>query len=183
MDIKKIMLLEDDKCTQVLLKRQLLKYAPNSIFTVADRKSTFLRKINWFFPDLILADFTLLDFTGLDALQYVRKHKPYIPFVIITGEARRPNWLMDEILELADGFFHKDDMDKLPVELEKIMERKTAKAAEASASVCRQNKQLLSINKTMQILKSSEDFPKKAEIMSLLRDVKVGKQTRRRNSI
>ena len=41
----KVMILEDHKPDQALVKRQVLKYHPQSIFTVADCKAVFLQKI------------------------------------------------------------------------------------------------------------------------------------------
>jgi len=174
MDVKKIMLLENDKSFQILLKEQILKYAPSSILTVADRKSNFLKKINWFFPDLILADFNLLDYSGLEALLYVREHKPYIPFVFVTNEICHNDKISKKVLEVADGSFFKNDMDNLHIELKKIMEIKAAKAHKGAECMRRQYQLKLTIEKTIHLLEASESFSKKEKVLSLLKNLDIG---------
>ena len=84
-DVLKVMILEDRKVDQELVRKQVLKYRQDSVFLIADNRDTFLEKIDWFLPNLILADYNLPGFTGLDALVYVKEHKPFVPFIFVTG--------------------------------------------------------------------------------------------------
>jgi PAS domain S-box-containing protein len=48
-------------------------------------KSNFTEALNSFAPDIILADFSLPSFDGLEALELVRSHQQDIPFIFISG--------------------------------------------------------------------------------------------------
>lgn len=81
----KFLIIEDLRADQELIKRQVLKFAPQSIFTIADNKISFYEKVKWFFPNIILSDYNLPDCTGLDALLYFKQNQPEVRFVFITG--------------------------------------------------------------------------------------------------
>ena len=48
-------------------------------------KSDFIKEVESFDPDIILADFSLPSFDGLEALELVREHQQEIPFIFISG--------------------------------------------------------------------------------------------------
>jgi len=164
----KVMILEDQKADQTLVKRQVLKYESNSVFLIAENKKTFLEKIDWFLPDLILADYNLPDYTGLDALMYVKEKKPFIPFVFVTGGLHQSDPVADVVLKLADGFIHKDDLKTLYKELKTIMTKIEDRIKMQKELSKIQNQQRLKIMKATALLKKSGDFSKKDELLNLL---------------
>ncbi len=167
----KVMILEDQKTDQTLVKRQVLKYEPNSVFLIAENKKTFLEKIDWFLPDLILADYNLPDYTGLDALMYVKEKKPFVPFVFVTGGLHQSDPVADVVLKLADGFVNKDDLTTLHTELKIIMEKIADRINMQKELSKIQNQQRLKIMKATALLKESGDFSKKEELLNLLDDL------------
>ena len=48
-------------------------------------EENFLKELETFQPDLILSDYAMPQFTGLDAMKISKKECPEIPFIIITG--------------------------------------------------------------------------------------------------
>lgn len=168
----KVMILEDQKTDQMLVKRQVLKYEPQSVFLIADNKKNFLEKIDWFLPDLILADYNLPDYTGLDALMYVKEKKPFVPFVFVTGGLHKADPIADVVLGLADGFILKDDLSTLHEELKLIMEKISDRINMQKELIKVQNQQRLKIMKATALLKESGDFSKRDELMRLLSELK-----------
>ncbi len=168
----KVMILEDQQPDQILVKRQVLKYEPNSVFLIADSKKTFLDKIDWFLPDLILADYNLPDYTGLDALMYIKEKKPFVPFVFVTGGLHKSDPVADVVLGLADGFILKDDLSTLHQQLKSIMEKNAEKVNMQKELIKVQNQQRLKIMKATVLLKESGDFSKKDELFKLLNELK-----------
>ena len=168
----KVLILEDQQPDQILVKRQVLKYEPNSVFLIADNKSTFLDKIDWFLPDLILADYNLPDYTGLDALMYVKEKKPFIPFVFVTGGLHKSDPVADVVLGLADGFILKDELSTLHMKLKPIMDKIADRINMQKELIKVQNQQRLKIMKATALLKESGDFSKKDELVKLLDELK-----------
>ena len=162
------MILEDQETDQLLVKRQVSKYNPNSIFLIAEDKHTFLDKIDWFHPDLILADYNLPDYTGLDALVYIKEKKPSVPFVFVTGGLHRSDPLAEVILKLADGFVLKDKLSTLHTELSMIMDQMETKFKENREIANKENERRLELMKATLGLRSSGDFSKKDELMNQL---------------
>ena len=45
----------------------------------------FIAQLGEFLPDLILSDFSLPQFNGMDVLLLAKEHSPLIPFIVVTG--------------------------------------------------------------------------------------------------
>jgi len=169
----KVMILEDVKTDQELVKRQILKYNTDCVFTVAKNKSSFHEKIDWFLPDLILADYNLPDFTGLEALMHVKESKPFVPVVFVTGGLNPNDPVAEIVLKVADGFVLKDNLGTLHVQIKKIMDKHAAKAKKFAEEISKQNNQKLKVLKTISLLKNSDDFSGKEEIMTLVKSMEI----------
>jgi len=81
----KILILEDNPDDVKLLKRELYKADYNFISREVDSKSNYLKELKNFQPDLILSDYSMPQFTGLDALKIAKEKYPDTPFIIVTG--------------------------------------------------------------------------------------------------
>ena len=117
----KVLLLEDSKTDQVLIKRQVLQFSPTSLIVIANDRSSFLEKLEWTTPDIILSDFDLLDFNGLEALLHVKEFYPNIPFVFITGALNDEEKAAETILKGASGYLLKNNMNQLPMLMEQVL--------------------------------------------------------------
>ena len=84
--ILKILILEDIK-TDLELNVRVLKKELNRKFEYkhAKNKTEFIQFLNDYNPDIILSDYQLPAFTGLEALNLTLETKRDIPFIIITG--------------------------------------------------------------------------------------------------
>lgn len=117
MDIKdqniNVLILEDSSNDIELMEEELRKH--NFIFqsTAVESREDFVRQLNHFHPHVILADYTLPAFNGMEALEIAQTQKPLIPFIFITGtlEVERA---VETILQGADNFILKDNLPSLP---------------------------------------------------------------------
>jgi len=77
-------LVVDDDATVLETSRLVLGRAGHEV-TVADRGAAALSALRARPFDLVLADYQLPDFSGLDLLRLVRSDTNPVPFVVITG--------------------------------------------------------------------------------------------------
>ena len=50
-----------------------------------ETRDAFIRELEEFAPDIVLADYKLPTFDGLAAVRIVRERRPYVPVIIVTG--------------------------------------------------------------------------------------------------
>jgi PAS domain S-box-containing protein len=83
--VLRILMLEDLESDQELAERELRK--AGFIFTSmrVETCAAFIRALEEFTPDLILADHSLPTFDGVAALGIAQEHYPDIPFIILSG--------------------------------------------------------------------------------------------------
>ncbi len=83
----KILLLEDNQSDAELnereLKTNLSDYRYD--FLSVDNREDFLKAINQFAPDLVLADYNLPGYSGLEALHDLGEKVTILPFIFVTG--------------------------------------------------------------------------------------------------
>ncbi len=81
----RILILEDVPTDAVLIERELRKAEKDFVAKCVETREGFLKELKDFAPDLILADYMLPQFTGMEALQLVKELATSIPVVIVTG--------------------------------------------------------------------------------------------------
>jgi len=81
----KILLLEDNLNDVELIHHQISKSAIKFQFKHVSEYNEFSKAIDDYIPDLILSDYSLGSFTGLDALELANQKCPLTPFIIVTG--------------------------------------------------------------------------------------------------
>src|SRR5437879_9592592 len=92
----RILLVEDNVADAELILRELkrakLACVTQRVMTAAE----FTGALQEFLPDLVLADFRLPAFGGLEALRILQQGRPTIPLIIVTGtlaEEKAADWL------------------------------------------------------------------------------------------
>jgi PAS domain S-box-containing protein len=81
----KVLLFEDDPLDIQLNINELKKENPDLEIRSTSREKELKIFIDEFSPDIILSDYNLPGFNGLDALNYVRDNYPLLPIIIVTG--------------------------------------------------------------------------------------------------
>ncbi|MDN5200179.1 PAS domain S-box protein [Fulvivirgaceae bacterium BMA10] len=110
----KILILEDDPTDVELMERQLQKAGFSFDMETVKCQNDFIRALEEFNPDLVLSDYNLPSFTGIEALKTVVEVKPSLPFIIVSGELGDQKAV--ETLKLgATDYVLKDKLFRLPV--------------------------------------------------------------------
>ncbi|MFK7937188.1 MAG: response regulator [Saprospiraceae bacterium] len=167
----KVFILEDLENDIKLVKRQVLKVAPQAIFTVAKGKQEFETKINWATPDVVLSDYNLPDFNGLRALLHVKEKMSHVPFVFITGTLNNEEKVAEAILKGASGYILKDNLREIPERLPEILSENQARLTLAERQRQSERRKSLVLQKIQHLLKEAEAFQGKTEIESALEEV------------
>lgn len=81
----KFIILEDNADDRKLIERELMKFYKNCQIKSSHAKEEFAELLNEFKPDVILSDYNLGAYTGIDILETFQEKAPETPFIIVTG--------------------------------------------------------------------------------------------------
>src|SRR5260370_39952670 len=81
----RILLLEDTATDAELISLELRHGGIEHVSKCVEVKESFLAALREFKPELILADFNLPGFSGMEALAIARRQCPDVPVIIVTG--------------------------------------------------------------------------------------------------
>ena len=120
---------EDAELEQRVLSRAGITF---EAFRVGDR-AAFLRALETFKPDLIIADYNLPDIDGLTAIRLVRERDEELPILLVTG-ALDDEAAAEVVKAGAYDYLRKDRMSRLPLAVEHALANaETTKARQAAA--------------------------------------------------
>jgi FOG: CheY-like receiver len=109
----KILLVEDNKVDAELIEHQIKKILAYPEIMQVDSFYEFEQAMAIFQPDILLSDYQLNEFTGLEVLRYVQKTHTHIPFIFITGTINNEELAAQSILTGATGYFLKKNINEL----------------------------------------------------------------------
>ncbi len=118
----KILLLEDLHTDAELVRRELTKQIPNFELKHVENKESFINAIADFAPDIILSDFQLPGFDGLEALKITLSKTPDTPFIIVTGSINEET-AVECIKAGASDYILKDNLIRLVPALESTISK------------------------------------------------------------
>lgn len=81
----RVLVLEDEQEDFELVKMELGKMDFKFTIRHVDGKAAFINALEEFVPDIILADYNLPLFNGMEALKIAKEKYPDIPFIIVSG--------------------------------------------------------------------------------------------------
>jgi PAS domain S-box-containing protein len=84
-DLLRILMLEDTLTDAELAEHKLHKAGIAFTSLRVETRDAFVRALDEFRPDIILSDYNLPDFNGMEALGIVQHEHPEIPVVMVTG--------------------------------------------------------------------------------------------------
>lgn len=109
----KLLILEDDANDVELIKRQLRKSGVNfQSAAVCDREG-FIRGLEEYQPDVILSDYALPQFNGIEALELLHQRRFQVPFILVTG-SQSEEIAVECMKKGADDYILKSAMGRLP---------------------------------------------------------------------
>lgn len=128
----RILVLEDVPRDADLAIRELRRAGISFEARVVDSKNDMLRELEEFNPDIILSDYSMPQFTGMDALEIRNKHKPDLPFVIVTASINEET-AVECIKNGADDYVTKEHLVGLPHAVRGAIEKKRLEQSELRA--------------------------------------------------
>ncbi|SDM57066.1 PAS domain S-box-containing protein [Catalinimonas alkaloidigena] len=115
----RILILEDYLSDAELLERELRKAKIVFEAQIASTQEQFMAYLREP-PDLILADYTVPGFNGLEALEIVRQQYPFLPFVFTTGTLGEER-AVETLQKGASDFLLKDNIHRLPFVIRRVL--------------------------------------------------------------
>jgi signal transduction histidine kinase/FixJ family two-component response regulator/GGDEF domain-containing protein len=109
----RILMLEDAPTDVELTEHELRRAKISFTSKRVEKKEDFVKELHDFAPDLILSDYHLPSFDGLQALAIAVKESPDVPFILVTGALGEERAV--EILKSgATDYVLKDRLSRLP---------------------------------------------------------------------
>lgn len=128
----RILHLEDSRVDHALVKFALQRSQMPCELTLVDTLEDFQRELDTGTHDIVLADYHLPGFNGLDAWERVRASGIVIPFVILSGAIGEAA-AVDAIQRGVSDYLLKDNMARLAHVIERALEVAETRRAKAQA--------------------------------------------------
>jgi signal transduction histidine kinase len=126
--VYRILFLEDNPDDIELMQFELDEAKLSHISESTDKKSDFMELVYSFKPDVVLADYSLSSFNGVQAFTMLKKEGLIIPFILVTGALSE--MLALECLKVGiDDFVLKASFKRLPNAIISVVEKREAQEA------------------------------------------------------
>jgi PAS domain S-box-containing protein len=119
----KILFLEDLKSDFELAHTELQRNGFEFEWVKTETKDDFVNAISEFNPNLIISDYMLPQFTGMEALSIVKELPEKIPFIILTGSMNEET-AVQCLKAGADDYVIKEFIGKLPYAVKEVLLQK-----------------------------------------------------------
>lgn len=146
----RILILEDVPADAELMEHELRKAGIEFSSRRVDTKDDFIKGLEDFSPDIILADYKLPAFDGLSALEIAKEKLPDLPFIFVTG-AMGEEWAVESIKKGATDYVLKDRLYRLAPVVHRALEEadESMKRKEAEVALLRELDVVQRMNKIM----------------------------------
>jgi PAS domain S-box-containing protein len=135
-----ILMLEDEVLDAELNKAQLqLLDEYNCIVLWVTGKEAFLEALHTYVPDIVLSDYNLPQYNGIEALNDLYRINPLIPFIFVTGTINEET-AAGTIKAGAWDYVVKDRLFRLPLAIRSVLKLKSERVNTAKAE--EQNRKL-----------------------------------------
>lgn len=128
----RILHLEDSRVDHALVKFALQRSQLNCELTLVDTMPDFQREMESGRQDIVVADYHLPGFTGMDAWAYVRQKGMDVPFVLLSGAIGEAA-AVDAMHQGVSDYLLKDNMNRLSHVIERALEVSETRKAKARA--------------------------------------------------
>lgn len=136
----RILYLEDSETDSILVTRELRKAGIDAEIVRVDNRQDFLTKLGEPGWDMILSDYALPQFNGLEALNLVNQRRregqidPTVPFIVISG--RIGEEVAVEVMRSgADDYIMKDNIKRLAPVVNRELDERAVRIRERAAKL------------------------------------------------
>jgi len=130
--VLKILIAEDVPSDAELAERELRRGGFDFESACVDAREPFLQALEEFQPDLVISDYAMPEFDGMEALQLTLEHDANLPLVILTGSMNEETAVECMKAGAAD-YVIKEHITRLPFAVKGALERKEARQERAEA--------------------------------------------------
>ncbi|WP_321429538.1 ATP-binding protein [uncultured Methanolobus sp.] len=118
----------DTELAERILHKDGLLFSSRRVETANE----FLKELNEFKPDLIISDYSLPSFDGMQALKLLLEHDKSLPFIVFTGSLNEET-AVKCMKEGATDYVLKDRIKRLPFSVREALDKKEALMAKDKA--------------------------------------------------
>ena len=130
--VLRVLMLEDTPTDAELAEYELRQAGIAFISKRVDTREAFIHALENFRPDVILSDYKLPNFDGLDALKIVRRDHPDMPVIMVTGAFSDVD-ATNLLAAGANDYILKDRLARLAPAVQRAMEEAQVVRARAVA--------------------------------------------------
>ncbi len=147
----KILIVEDNETDADLAEREIKKTFPDCVFMRVCNKPGFINALETFNPDVIVSDYSMPAFSGMEALMITLEKKPVTPFIIYTG-SQNEETAVECMKAGATDYVLKNNIIRLTPAIERAIELRNIKIEKSKA-----NKALVESESKFRVLLDSVD--------------------------
>ncbi len=119
----KILIVEDEPTDSELILREIAKGGFQFISKVVETRNAYLKALVEFEPAIVLSDYNLPTFNGMQALILRQEYAPMVPFILITG-ANNEEIAVECMKAGADDYILKNNLKRLGQAVKAAIEKK-----------------------------------------------------------
>jgi PAS domain S-box-containing protein len=117
----RILILEDSSADAELEEHELRKAGVKFTSKIVDTSETFLKALDEFTPDIILADYDLPTFDGLKGLEFAKEKCPDVPYILVTGRVGE-EFAIETLKKGVTDYIMKGNLKRLPHSVKMALE-------------------------------------------------------------
>ncbi len=121
--VYQILFLEDNPDDVELIENELMEAGMKFMSRRIDKKNQFLKEVTDFVPDIILADYSLSMFNGVQAFRMLKEKNMNVPFILVTGVLSE-ELALECLKEGIDDFILKSSFKRLPAAIVNAIRKK-----------------------------------------------------------
>jgi len=119
----KILMVEDLQTDAELIKREITRSGIRFISHVVETREDYLNALQEFDPDIILSDYSLPTFDGMQAILLHQELAEHIPFILVTGSINEETAV--EVMKAgADDYVIKEHLTRLGAAIRAAIQKK-----------------------------------------------------------
>ena len=128
----RILFVEDLPSDAELAARELEKGGIQFTSARVDTKEAFLTALEEFQPDIIISDYSMPEFDGMQALKLAKEYAAFVPFILLTGSMNEET-AVECMKAGATDYVIKEQMKRLAFAVKEALEQKKTLLAKEEA--------------------------------------------------
>jgi two-component system, cell cycle sensor histidine kinase and response regulator CckA len=138
----RILILEDVDTDALLIEHELRGAKMPFKSTRVDNREAFAKAVIEFEPDIVLSDFNLPQFSGLEAFRLLKSLKPAVPFILVTGSLTE-EVAVECMKEGVHDYILKTSLKRLPSAVSNALDKRAIEEEKTKAeSALRKSEEL-----------------------------------------